>query len=38
MVAFAFGTGREPGGAVIEGEYHDVTPSQRVEDRERDKP
>jgi hypothetical protein len=26
------------GGAVIEGEYHDVTPSQRVEDRRRDKP
>lgn len=26
------------GGAVIEGEYRDVTPSQRVEDRGRDKP
>lgn len=26
------------GGAVIEGEYRDVTPSQRVEDRGHDKP
>ena len=25
-------------GAIIEGEYRDETPSQRVEDRQRDKP
>jgi hypothetical protein len=27
--------GPRPGGAVVEGEYRDVTPAQRIEDRDR---
>jgi hypothetical protein len=30
--------GPQPGGAVVEGEYRDVTPAQRIEERDKRSP